>query len=137
VTDVHGPDCCLRFGGAPNIEVLPLAVGGGGNAALSFAALSYVDSLAVTITADPAAMPDQDSVAAALQAELDALTGGVGMRTRTSPRAVWTRGEVPSTGRRRPRGEGAQARSNRSAFITLTQAATKSLTNFSSPSPLP
>ena len=74
VTDVHGPDRRLGFGGAPIIDVLPLAVGGGGNVTVSFAALSYVDSLAVTITADPGAMPDQDSVTAALQAELDALT---------------------------------------------------------------
>jgi hypothetical protein len=74
VTDVHGPDRRLGFGGAPIIDVLPLAVGGGGNVTVSFAALSYVDSLAVTITADPGAMPDQDSVTAALRAELDALT---------------------------------------------------------------
>ena len=61
---------------------LPLAVGGGGNVTVTFAALSYAGTLAITVTADPDAMPDLLDTTAALQAELDALTGVESSRQR-------------------------------------------------------
>ena len=75
VTNLPGPARSMRFCGARITDVLPLAVGGGGNVTVTFAALSYAGTLAITMTADPDAMPDLLDTTAALQAELDALTG--------------------------------------------------------------
>jgi hypothetical protein len=74
VANVHGPDRRQTFAGAQITQILPLAVGGGGNVIVSFAALSYADVLTISVTADPGAMPDLERMAATLQAELDALT---------------------------------------------------------------
>jgi diacylglycerol O-acyltransferase / wax synthase len=73
VTNLHGPERPLTFCGAPVVEMLPLAVGFGGNVAATFAALSYAGTLVVTVTADPDAMPDVARTAADLQHELDVL----------------------------------------------------------------
>ena len=75
VTNLPGPARALTFCGARITDVVPLAVGGGRNVAVNFAALSYAGTLAITVTADPRAMPDLLDTTAALQAELDALTG--------------------------------------------------------------
>ena len=75
VTDLPGPAQSMTFCGATITDVLPLAVGGGGNVTVTFAALSYAGTLAITVTADPDAMPDLIDTTAALQAELDRLTG--------------------------------------------------------------
>jgi diacylglycerol O-acyltransferase / wax synthase len=75
VTDLSGPAQSMTFCGATITDVLPLAVGGGGNVTVTFAALSYGGTLAITVTADPDAMPDLVDTTAALQAELDTLTG--------------------------------------------------------------
>jgi hypothetical protein len=75
VTDLPGPAHSMTFCGATITDVLPLAVGGGGNVTVTFAALSYAGTLAITVTADPDAMPDLVDTTAALQAELGALTG--------------------------------------------------------------
>ena len=75
VTNLPGPARSLTFCGAPIADVLPLAVGGGTNVTVTFAALSYAGTLAITVTADPDAMPDLLDTTAALQAQLDALTG--------------------------------------------------------------
>ena len=75
VTDLPGPAQSMTFCGATITDVLPLAVGGGGNVTATFAALSYAGTLAITVTADPDAMPDLIDTTAALQAELDRLTG--------------------------------------------------------------
>jgi diacylglycerol O-acyltransferase len=74
VTNLPGPARSMTFCGATITDVVPLAVGGGGNVTVTFAALSYAGTLAVTMTADPDAMPDLLDTRAALQAELDALT---------------------------------------------------------------
>jgi diacylglycerol O-acyltransferase len=74
VTDVRGPARPLTFCGAPITEVLPLTAAGG-NVTVSFAALSYAGTLAISVIADPDAMPDLIDTTAALQAELDMLTG--------------------------------------------------------------
>jgi diacylglycerol O-acyltransferase len=73
VTDLRGPSLPKSFCGAPITEMVPLAAGGGGNVAISFAALSYADTLTVTVTADPEAVPDLSLLTALLQAELNAL----------------------------------------------------------------
>lgn len=75
VTDLPGPARSMTVCGATITDVLPLAVGGGGNVTVTFAALSYAGTLVITVTADPDAMPDLFDTTAALQAELDMLTG--------------------------------------------------------------
>ncbi|MGZ4612128.1 MAG: wax ester/triacylglycerol synthase domain-containing protein [Kineosporiaceae bacterium] len=74
VTNLPGPRRQQHLCGARILEALPLAVGGGGNVTVSFAALSYAETLAVTVTADPDTVPDLHRLTAALQAGLDALT---------------------------------------------------------------
>jgi diacylglycerol O-acyltransferase / wax synthase len=75
VTNLHGPDAPRTYCGAPIVEIIPLAVGGGGNVAVTFAALSYAGTLEVSVTADPDCLPDLVHITATLQAELDELTG--------------------------------------------------------------
>ena len=74
VTNVHGPDRPQTLAGAPITGIIPLAIGGGGNVTVTFAALSYADTLTISVTGDPAAMPDLAHTATLLQAELDTLT---------------------------------------------------------------
>jgi WS/DGAT/MGAT family acyltransferase len=73
-TNVRGPAGVQRFCGAPITEILPLAVGGGGNVTVTFAALSYAGTLTVSVTADPDVMTDLAETTAALQTQLDTLT---------------------------------------------------------------
>jgi hypothetical protein len=73
VTDMRGPSMPKAFCGAPITDMVPLAAGGGGNVAVSFAALSYAGTLSITVTADPDAVPDLSLTTALLQSELDAL----------------------------------------------------------------
>jgi hypothetical protein len=74
VTNLHGPARPMTFCGATITDIVPLAVGGGGNVTVTFAALSYAGTLVINVTADPDAMPDLIDTAGALQAELDTLT---------------------------------------------------------------
>jgi WS/DGAT/MGAT family acyltransferase len=73
VTNLRGPSRPMTLCGAEITDVLPLAVGGGGNVGVTFAALSYAGMLAVTVTADPRVLPDLTDTAAELQGELSAL----------------------------------------------------------------
>ncbi len=73
LTNLRGPGQRVTLAGAPILRMLPLAVGGGGNVTVTFAALSYAGTLAVTVTADPAATPDLDALTADLQGELNEL----------------------------------------------------------------
>jgi diacylglycerol O-acyltransferase / wax synthase len=73
LTNVRGPTTPVTLAGAPVTSMLPLAVGGGGNVTVTFAALSYAGTLRVTVTADPGATPDQAQLTALLQAQLDAV----------------------------------------------------------------
>ena len=72
-TNVRGPDETLRLLDAPLTVALPLAVVTG-NVTVSFAALSYAGTLAVTVIADPDACPDLDDLGRLLQSNLDDLT---------------------------------------------------------------
>ena len=73
MTNLRGPDQRLTLGGAPITRMLPLAVGGGGNVTVTFAALSYAGTLEVTVTVDPDLIPDLPLLTTQLQAQLDAL----------------------------------------------------------------
>ncbi|MBK6762840.1 MAG: DUF1298 domain-containing protein [Micrococcales bacterium] len=75
LTNLRGPALRVTLAGAPITRMLPLAVGGGGNVTVTFAALSYAGTFAVTVTADPAVTPDLGLLTADLQAELDQLGG--------------------------------------------------------------
>ncbi len=66
LTNLRGPGQRVTLAGAPIVRMLPLAVGGGGNVTVTFAALSYAGTLAVTVTADPAVTPDLDLLTADL-----------------------------------------------------------------------
>jgi len=76
VTNVHGPDRQLTVCGAPVTDILPLAVGGGGNVKMIFAALSYAGTLAIAVIADPDIMPELAGITAALDTELHAVLQG-------------------------------------------------------------
>jgi hypothetical protein len=71
VSNVHGPDRPLTLDGAPVSAIIPLAIAEAGNLTVNVIALSYAGLLTVTISADPARVPDLPVLAAALQAELD------------------------------------------------------------------
>lgn len=75
LANVHGPRQRQSLCGAPITQVVPLAVGEGGNVTVTLAALSYAGTLTVTVTVDPGVVPDLTVVADALQSELDAWTG--------------------------------------------------------------
>ena len=73
VSNVHGPDRPLTLDGAPVSAIVPLAIAEAGNLTVNVIALSYAGTLTVTVSADPERVPDLPVLAAALQAELDAL----------------------------------------------------------------
>ncbi|WP_308071117.1 MULTISPECIES: wax ester/triacylglycerol synthase domain-containing protein [Nocardiaceae] len=73
VTNVHGPDRRLTLCGAPVTDIVPLAVGGGGNVVVTFAALSYAGTLVVTVIADPDPLPDLAEITVPLAGELRTL----------------------------------------------------------------
>jgi WS/DGAT/MGAT family acyltransferase len=77
VTDLTGPARRLSFLGVPVAEVfaVPSITG---NITVAFAALSYAGALTITLVADPDTCPDLPALAAAVQSELDTLTGRVG-----------------------------------------------------------
>ena len=87
VTNLPGPRQQQHLCGGRILEALPLAVGGGGNVTVSFAALSYAGTLVVTVTADPDTVPDLDRLTAAVQAGLDALTSAGGSVSSPRPRS--------------------------------------------------
>jgi len=82
VSNVAGPDRPLAVGGMPIDAIVPVSVGESGNVRVSFLALSYAGTLAVTVIADRDAVPELPELAAILQAELDALVGAAGSSSR-------------------------------------------------------
>lgn len=79
VSNVRGPAGPQSLAGAPVSSVVPVALGESGNVTLSFVALSYAGTLAVTVIADPA-VTDLAVVTTALQDELDALVRSAAVR---------------------------------------------------------
>ena len=74
VSNVRGPEEPLSIAGAPVTSIIPITVGEAGNVTVTTAALSYAGTLMVTVIVDPDRVPELAELAAALQAELDALT---------------------------------------------------------------
>ncbi len=72
VTNLHGPQIPMTFLGAAVTDVIPIT-GLSGNVTISFAALSYAGTLAVTVIADPEHCPDLPVVRGELQRQLDDL----------------------------------------------------------------
>jgi diacylglycerol O-acyltransferase / wax synthase len=57
--------------------IVPVAAGEAGNVTVSFDALSYAGTLAVTVMADADRVPDLPVLAAALRSQFDALVAQV------------------------------------------------------------
>jgi len=74
VSDVRGPETPMTFLGAPIVDVIPVS-DVYGNVPVAFTALSYADTLTVSIMADPGLLPELAELTAQLQDELDALGG--------------------------------------------------------------
>ncbi len=94
VTNLRGPQRRLRFMGAEvrRVIAVPMVTG---NVSVAFAALSYAGALHLTVIADPDCCPDLTTIAAALRAELRALTADAA--------AVTERAGGPSADHRRDR----------------------------------
>jgi len=71
VTDLHGPEEPLTFGGAAVRAIIPIPTTTG-NVTVTFAAASYAGTLCITILSDPSRVPDAPALAAALRHELPA-----------------------------------------------------------------
>jgi len=69
VSNLRGPDQPLTLGGAAVSAVIPITLITG-NVTVAFGALSYAGTLAITIIADPDAVPDMSVLTTALRAEL-------------------------------------------------------------------
>ncbi|HEX4811400.1 MAG TPA: wax ester/triacylglycerol synthase domain-containing protein [Nonomuraea sp.] len=74
VSNVRGPDRPLVFAGADIREIIPVAVSENGNVTVSFEILSYAGTVAITVIADPASVPDLDELIAYLRDELAGIT---------------------------------------------------------------
>ena len=71
VTNLHGPENPLTFGGAAVRAIIPIP-STTGNVTVTFAAASYAGTLRITILSDPSRTPDAPALAAALRHELPA-----------------------------------------------------------------
>jgi len=76
VSHVRGPAEQLNFGRFPISSTTPVVVGGGGNITVYFEVLSYAGTLTITVIVDPDRLPDLDTLADALRAELDLIIRG-------------------------------------------------------------
>lgn len=75
VSHLRGPDERVTFDGLRVGSAVPTAVAEGGNATVSFEALSYAGTLTVGALVDPDHFPDVDVLTEALRTELDELGG--------------------------------------------------------------
>ncbi len=73
VTNLRGPRTPVTFLGAVVTDIIPVT-SITGNVTIAFAALSYADTLAVTVIADPQHCPDLPLVVGELQSQLNDLT---------------------------------------------------------------
>jgi len=71
VTNLHGPEDPLTFGGAAVRAIIPIP-STTGNVTVTFAAVSYAGTLRITVLSDPSRRPDAPALAAALRHELPA-----------------------------------------------------------------
>jgi len=82
VSYVRGPAGPVSLGGAVVRAMIPVAVGGASNITVTFLALSYDGSLAVTAVVDSDGCPELEPLGRALGAELDAIAANVPGDTR-------------------------------------------------------
>ncbi len=75
LTNLRGPAETLNLAGAPIRRIVPLTITAG-NVGVAFAAFSYDGTLGVTLIADPDVVPDTQTLASALEAELHDLASG-------------------------------------------------------------
>jgi diacylglycerol O-acyltransferase / wax synthase len=75
VSNVPGPAGPLSLTGRPVAAIVPVTAGEAGNVTVSFDALSYAGTLAVTVMADRDRVADLPVLTAALRAQLAALVG--------------------------------------------------------------
>jgi hypothetical protein len=73
-TNLRGPAEPLRFAGAPVQAVIPVPATTG-NVPVTFAVLSYVGTLWLTVLSDPARLPDVAVLTAALRGDLPPAAG--------------------------------------------------------------
>ena len=90
VSNVHGPDRPLTFDGAAVAAIIPVTIAEAGNLTVNVVALSYAGTFTVTLAVDPDQVPDLPVLAAALQAELDALAAAGTGPLQTGPTAAAT-----------------------------------------------
>lgn len=74
LTNLRGPTATQYLAGAAIRRIVPLTITAG-NVGVAFAAFSYDGRLGVTLIADPVVVPDTDTLAGALEAELAGLAG--------------------------------------------------------------
>jgi WS/DGAT/MGAT family acyltransferase len=87
LTNMRGPATPLIFLGATVTGIVPVSAITG-NITVEFAALSYAGTLTLTVIADPERCPDLPLVAAAVQEQLDTLTGASTVEPRASGGSV-------------------------------------------------
>jgi diacylglycerol O-acyltransferase / wax synthase len=73
VSSIHGPDEHITIGGSTVASIMPLASAETGNVRVSFDVLSYADTLAITVIADPETVPDLPDLTAGLRRKLSAM----------------------------------------------------------------
>ncbi|MEC5154892.1 diacylglycerol O-acyltransferase [Cryobacterium sp. CAN_C3] len=73
LTNLRGPSTPMTFLGAAVTDIIPVTQING-NVTISFAALSYSGTLAVTLIADPVHCPDLQLICGKLQSQLDLLS---------------------------------------------------------------
>ncbi len=74
LTNLRGPADPVRLAGALVTRIVPVTITAG-NVGVAFAALSYAGRLGVTVITDPDVVPEGAELAAALEAQLAAITG--------------------------------------------------------------
>jgi diacylglycerol O-acyltransferase len=77
VSNLIGPQSQLSFVGCQIASIIPLSAASG-NVTVSFAVLSYADSLTITLIADPDSCPDLSKMRDALHEELRVLIASTG-----------------------------------------------------------
>jgi hypothetical protein len=74
VSCVRGPEAPVHLGGCTVRDMIPVVVDGPTNITVSFLALTYAGSLAVTVVADPGHCRDLDRLGRFLSAALTAFS---------------------------------------------------------------
>ena len=95
VSNLPGPNRPLTFAGAPVRAIVPVALGDTGNTTVSFDVLSYAGTVSITVVADPDHVPDLPDLAAALCAQVEALTAEPARPAERANDPDWYSGRSP------------------------------------------